>query len=252
MSRNPALPPTRLPRLVAGLTLLALVALGACSSESSEDPTTTTSPATSQVTTAPATSTTVETTAQPPSSDVETSAPATTATQEHTDESLAAIIAKLTHQGTALTPLPIGLLRNSTEDSAVVVPEACAFIEIGPEPQVRGGAPAAVALTQSGIGVSLVALPTEAEAASMLQRLAQVSSDPQCATYTSDGEQVSITSATDTSSGMNNAVLLTTTESDGTSTSLSGHWGNLIIVANTPEGDTTVLTDLVKQVLAQL
>ncbi|MGD8213649.1 hypothetical protein [Aestuariimicrobium sp. Y1814] len=153
--------------------------------------------------------------------------------------------------GSPMSALPISLVRDSSVVPEVV-PAECQFIEDGPVADIKAGAPAAVGLTNSGVVVNLMALESATRAADTVLRLAELTSDPQCASYTTNGKPVTVSPEKTAVSGLDNALRLTMVEDGDTNISITGNVGTVVVVVATPEAQGQHLADLVNQVLAQL
>lgn len=241
---------TPLHRVTAGLAAAALLALGACTTTSADTPNA--QPTPTAVASSTQTSSAPATTAPTSSAPATSAAPTTAAPTTHTDESLAAIVDALTYQGAAVQAFPVALIRNATKAPSMVTPEACRFIEDGPEPQVKAGAPAGFGATDAGAGATLIALASADQASVMLARLATTTGDPQCASYTVDGGPVVIKAEKVDVPGLQGGLKLTTTEKNKTKVSLSGHQGNLLVIVNAPQGQDQDLPALVAQILTKI
>ncbi|MBO1030145.1 hypothetical protein IPV09_02205 [Tessaracoccus sp. SD287] len=221
----------------AGIAVIALMSVAACTTEestSADTPTvvasdtsaagTTSAPATS----APATSAAPETTSAPASS-----APAT----EYTDASLAAVLTKVTVDGKAASPLPIATVRSQAGTEIKVEPAACSFAGQGLLPYVKEN-PAALAVPAATAGMSLVSL-SAADADKLIADRDALLSNPDCAnvTLTTGGQKITSKIAAQETEGFGfeEAKIMVSNGGTGDVYGFTGRKGNLVASVNSPD-----------------
>ncbi|MGD8213650.1 hypothetical protein [Aestuariimicrobium sp. Y1814] len=225
--------PFSLRSAAAGLAVVALLSVAACSSE---EPTTSTAPSTSATAeTSAAETTATETTA------AETTSAETTATEtdgEFTDESLAAILSQVTIDGATVTPMPISLVRTGGAAAEITVePAACSFAGEGLLPYINDN-PAALAAPSATTGMSLVAL-SAADADKLIADRNALLDNPECAnvTLTTEGQTIQSTIKSEDSDGfgMDSPRIMVSNSGTGDLYGFTARKGNVIVSVNSPD-----------------
>lgn len=230
----------------AGLAVVALLSVAACSSD---EPTATT-PATTAASETSAAPTTAATTA------AETTAAETTPAEtgaEHTDETLAAVLAKVTIDGAAVTPLPIATIRTGAAGAQMTVePAVCSFAGQGLLPYVVDN-PAAMAVPALTSGMSLVSL-SAADADKLIADRNALLGNPDCATVTltTGGQTVTskISSEDSDGFGMTDAKIMVSNSGTGDLYGFTARKGNVIVSVNSP--DKAQIEAIATQIAANL
>lgn len=220
----------------AGIAVIALMSVAACTTEesTSDTPTVVASDTSAAATTsAPATSA-AATSAAPET----TSAPASSApAAEYTDASLAAVLTKVTVDGKAASPLPIATVRSQAGTEIKVEPAACSFAGQGLLPYVKEN-PAALAVPAATAGMSLVSL-SAADADKLIADRDALLSNPDCAnvTLTTGGQKITSKIAAQETEGFGfeDAKIMVSNGGTGDVYGFTGRKGNLVASVNSPD-----------------
>ena len=239
---------SHLHRFVAGLAAAALLSMAACgtdettgdaTSAASTQATTQTSVTTSEATTSDSTSEPGASTSKDPTSSGSTSA--------HTDESLAAILSKVTLDGDPITPIPIATVRGQSQAAITVKPEACQFAAQGLLPLVMDGTtPAALALPEAGSGITIVALGTEEAAKKVIADRDALANNPACAklTVTAEGTTVEAALKSEKSDGFgmdDPLILVSTAAGVGDQYTFTARKGDVVVSVSATAASAFVL-----------
>lgn len=178
-----------------------------------------------------------------------TPAAQTTSTSGQSDESLADMLTKVTINGKPLEPFPVATVRKAnTASLPAVVPQSCGFAATGLLSPILEGRPAAMALTDARINVTMVDMGTPAGASELVAQRDHVLDSPECRTLTVNSQGQPVTAAISEKkvgrTGLEDArVLISTSTVDGrtiSSATLLGRKGSvLVLVSNAISPDVT-------------
>ncbi|MGD8213651.1 hypothetical protein [Aestuariimicrobium sp. Y1814] len=181
---------------------------------------------------------------------------------QQTDESLAALLPRVTINGQPLEAFPVATVREAGAASLPeVTPEACSFVATGLLNPILDGTPGAMALTTARINVTLVEMGTVEAAQEMIAERDFVLDSGQCSTVTvtqsGTPSQSTISEEQVGESGMEQArALVSTATEDGrtaSSVSLLGRKGSvLILVNNGVKNDVEPLRQVAEHLAGQL
>lgn len=220
--------PFSLRNAAAGLAVVALLSVAACSS--AEEPT-----STIPATTATSQTSAAQTTAAP---ETTTATTATKPTGDYTDASLAAILTKVTVDGKAASPMPIALVRSQPASAITVEPAACSFAGEGLLPYVKDNPAALATATTLSTGMSLVSL-SAADADKLFADRDALLSNPECAqiTLTSAGQKLPTTIKAESTEGFgfDDAKIMVSNGGAGDVYGFTGRKGDLIVSVNSAD-----------------
>lgn len=179
-----------------------------------------------------------------------------------TDESLAALLPHVTINGQPLEAFPVATVREANNQSVpAVVPEACGFVATGLLNPILEGKPAAMALTNARINVTLVEMGTVAAAEALVAKRDFVLDSGECATVkvsqSGAPSESTITEKPVGEAGMQSTrVLISTSSVNGqksVSASLLGRKGTvLVLVNNGVKDDVEPLAQVAEHLAKQL
>ena len=177
-----------------------------------------------------------------------------------TDESLAAIVGKVTVNGTPLEVFPIATVRQASASAPPVAPAACSFASTGLLPSIVAGRPGAMGLSQAGLTVTVVDQTSEGAANELLDERDTVLDSPDCKTlrysYPNQTVEATVSESATGGAGLTRARVLVsrpTAASQQTTTSLLGRHGAVLVMVNSSRGASVAdLEQTAQQVVAQL
>ena len=217
-------------RRIASVVVAATMVLGGCSGEDAVDDQATT------VTTLPA--------------------------GQQTDDSLAALLPRVTINGQPLEPFPVATVREAGNQSVpAVVPQACGFVATGLLNPILDGKPAAMALSTSRINVTMVEMGTVDAAKALVAQRDFVLDSGQCTTVKltqSDAPTESSISEKEVGNAgtEDTRVIISTSTANGqkgVSAALLGRKGTvLILVNNGARDDVEPLRQVAEHLAKQL